>query len=554
MSDAVTTTGHVSPATDRIYALGVGIVSLFAVIYVTTWFGLLIGTHTGIPVLVISVVLLGFLNRNIEGDSACRYGYGVLAPVVALLLFGLLSCYVLDSSWDGLKYHQTAVLELMSGWNPLESPLPDQIFLNSYPKASWLVGASLAGLFDSVEAMKAQNMAFMLAAACLSFSTIRYLMPELRAWVVMLIAAAVALNPVAIYQCFTGYLDGLLGSQITCLVALGTLSTYKHRLASLSAFLLLIPYTLNLKFTAIPDVAILWMALSIILLWRRRAGDIGSVAIPALVVCVIGVLVFGANPYLRNMVDHGHIFYPIMGSSGVDIMHGNMPLGMVGKSYGFKLAAGLFAAPIAWIHGDIDFFFPLFPRLDYFRAFGFADMRVGGFGPLFGAAVLVSTVGAALLRKLSAQQVVLIFLAVTMVISCLINPESWWARYVPQLWLAIACLSLALVCSDSSISRWLGIGVAAIMIVNSLGIAAYSVRSNLYDSAYWKKSLTQLANRSDNSTYLRIDLGQHRATWARLNAYEVRYVLVPDGSSCVNAIPLLPEPKSWLSTARVCSN
>jgi hypothetical protein len=554
MLDAVTITGHVSPTTDRIYALGVGTVSLFAIIYVTTWFGLLIGILPGAQVLAVSVVLLGIASRNIEGDSACRYGYGVLAPVVALLLFGLLSCYVLDSSWDGLKYHQTAVLELMSGWNPLESPLPDQIFLNSYPKASWLVGASLAGLFGSVEAMKAQNMAFVLAAGCLSLSTIRYLMPELRAWMAMSIAAAVALNPVAIYQCFTGYLDGLLGSQITCLVALVTLSTCKHRLASLSALLLLIPYTLNLKFTAIPDVAILWIALLIILLWRTNAKDLRSVAIPALVACVVGIFVLGANPYLKNIVDHGHIFYPIMGSLGVDIMHGNIPLGLVDKSYGFKLVAGLFAAPIAWIHGDIDFFFPLFPRLDYFRAFGSADMRVGGFGPLFGAAVLVSTIGMVSLRKVSAQQIVLIFVAVIIVISCLVNPQSWWARYVPQLWLAIACVSLALVSAGPSIPKWLGISVVALMLVNSLGIAAYSTRINLYDSAYWKKSLTLLASRSDHGTALRIYLGEHRAIWARLNAYSVGYVLVPDSSSCVNGIPLLPEPKPWLSTARICSN
>src|SRR5207244_3930089 len=107
---------------------------------------------------------------------------------------------------------------------------------------------------------------------------------------------AVALNPVAIYQGFTGYLDGLLGSQITCLVALATLSTLKHRLASLSAFLLLIPYTLNLKFTAVPYLGVLWMALFIVLAWRMRTGEIRSIAIPALLACAIGILVLGVNP------------------------------------------------------------------------------------------------------------------------------------------------------------------------------------------------------------------------------------------------------------------
>jgi hypothetical protein len=553
MSDAATV-AHASSVTDRTYALGVGIVALLAVIHITTWFGLLIGRHPGIPVLVISLALLGFLSRNIESDSVCRYGYGVLAPTVALLLFGLLSCYILDSSWDGLKYHQTAVLELMSGWNPLRASLPDQIVLNSYPKASWLVGASLASLFDSVEAMKAQNLAFVLAAGCLSFSTIRYLKPELCVCVAMAGATAVALNPVAIYQGFTGYLDGLLGSQITCLVALATLSTLKPRLASLSAFLLLIPYTLNLKFTAVPYLALLWMALVIILARRMRTGEIRSIAIPALLACAIGILVLGVNPYVRNMVDHGHIFYPIMGPGSVDMMHANLPIAFVGKSYGFKLVAGIFAAPIAWIHGDIKFFFPLFPSLDYFRAFGFADMRVGGFGPLFGAAVLVSTIGLALLRKLSVQQAAFIFVGIAIVISCLINPESWWARYVPQLWLGVACFSLALLSSGSSIHRWFGISVVALMLVNSLGIAAFSVRNNLYESAYWKKSLALLSNTSANSGELRIYLGEHRATWARLNAYDVRYVLVADSSSCVNSVPLLPEPRSWLSTARICAN
>ena len=96
--------------------------------------------------------------------------------------------------------------------------------------------------------------------------------------------------------------------------------------------------------------------------------------------------------------------------------------------------------------------------------------------------------------------------------------------------------------------------MVALMLVNSLGIAAFSVRNNLYESAYWKKSLALLANTSANSGELRIYLGEHRATWARLNAYDVRYVLVTDSSSCENSVPLLPEPRSWLSTARICAN
>lgn len=62
------------------------------------------------------------------------------------------------------------------------------------------------------------------------------------------------------------------------------------------------------------------------------------------------------------------------------------------------------------------------------------DVRVAGFGYFFSGIVLLCAI-LVLLNFKGFMQRAFIFYFALILGSCLINPELWWARYVPQMWL-----------------------------------------------------------------------------------------------------------------------
>jgi hypothetical protein len=76
------------------------------------------------------------------------------------------------------------------------------------------------------------------------------------------------------------------------------------------------------------------------------------------------------------------------------------------------------------------------------NAFKYEDPRYGGFGPLFGSVLLLVTItvmaGALVLLLFKSKRIILtdtLIAVAVILLSTLINPEAWWARLSPQLWL-----------------------------------------------------------------------------------------------------------------------
>lgn len=535
------------------YLFGTGMVFLMTLIYVFTWAGLIFGIKPGITGLGFAAATLTILAVFfMQGRLTKRQSVAVVVPLCIFVLAGLGSIRILDSSYDGLAYHQSAVLVLQNGWKPFVGVfLGDSLWENHYPKASWMVGAALSNLFQSVEAMKAQNVAFLPAAFCLVFAATSVCFPRLKRITATLFAFVVAANPVTLYQLMTGYNDGLMASQITCSIALAVIAARTRDKTSVLALALLLPYVLNLKFTAVVYVAVLWIGMVAILVgWRRK--DLASfMIVPITVACLAGVFVFGSDPYVTNYLTHGHPFYPVQGPGKVDIMVHNLPSAFLGKSYIYKLFAGLFGVP-DWV-GKEQIAISMVPRLWHFLAFRGYDVRIGGFGPVLCVVTAMLAAGLLACGRFTVQQWKIIAIASAIIVSGLINPEAWWARYVPQLWLAFAGFALVLITPPPSrtIARWLGVIVLSVMALNSLGIAAIAGASVIERDREWRAALFKWAVQS-NSAKLWVHLGNHNATWARLDSFGVRYSLVTDANDCVDGVLLMPPPVSHLSTAKVC--
>jgi hypothetical protein len=72
--------------------------------------------------------------------------------------------------------------------------------------------------------------------------------------------------------------------------------------------------------------------------------------------------------------------------------------------------------------------------------FVYTDVRVGGFGPLFSGICLLTLIIIILITYYCHKNYItvnnyILFLCFLIFLTVIINPESWWARYVPQLWL-----------------------------------------------------------------------------------------------------------------------
>jgi hypothetical protein len=105
------------------------------------------------------------------------------------------------------------------------------------------------------------------------------------------------------------------------------------------------------------------------------------------------------------------------------------------------------------------------------------DTYWSAFGPWFSGAALLALLagGATLISPVARRQALpLLCVAAFALLSALIVPESWIARFVPQLWLAVFLLGVAALCPQTRLVRGLGAICLLALGVNS-GLALLSI-------------------------------------------------------------------------------
>jgi len=379
---------------------------------------------------------------------------GALAACVAAALAFGAAFY--DVSWDGQVYHQQAVLALAEGWNPFwHAPLPvelrpDNLWINHYPKAAWIAHAILYRATGSLEAAKGLQLLPLAAAALLVFAALRS--NGLRARTAGVVAALVAGNPVALAQVFSFYSDGMGASLTTAALALCW--HWRRRpdpwlVVALAADIVVF---INLKFTGLVYGGLLFAGL-LIWAWLPVRAHRGAArrtfwryALAIAGAFALGTLLLGFDPYLTNLLRKGHPFYPLMGRGAVDIINIQLAPEFHTLSRPVRFLIGLYAraeehnvAPaLKW---------PFWVGVGELHALAYPDLRIGGFGPLFGLVVLVAAAISLGRRRLGVAVPARAWaLAALLVGIAFCNPALWWARYVPHLWLLPAgLLALAVV-------------------------------------------------------------------------------------------------------------
>ena len=216
---------------------------------------------------VLAIVGLRIL-RSLWRDVARVVGIAVITHLAA----GAIAYGFPDSSWDGLAYQQEAVVRLAAGWNPVTESssrygVGEELYLDHYPKASWIAAAAVLKTVGHIEAGKLFNITLMLAAACVCLSALLRLTALPLAWAAT-VSGLIALNPVFVYQGTTFYSDNLVASMLTVIVTgLVVFIATRSRQALVVAMLAAV-IAINLKFTGLIYAAIL-MGFAALVVWRQ---------------------------------------------------------------------------------------------------------------------------------------------------------------------------------------------------------------------------------------------------------------------------------------------
>lgn len=411
----------------------------------------------------------------------------VAAALLALLVAAAawISSDFYDVSFDGQAYQQEGVYQLAHGWNPLLTPriypvTNDQnVKLISFTKGPWIMGAAMYRLTGRIETGKFANIVLIVAAFSLALAAVGGVEKKLRAWPLAMAALAAA-NPVSLCQIFTFYVDGQMAALLACLAALCFLSAASGNpwvdFLLFAAAVLLI----QVKFTGLVYATLFFAGFIALLAWRKR--PLRKPIFVALLALGLGTCVFGKNPYVFNTFENGSPFYPFFGRGDFPIitMTKATPVEFWHRNRAANLGASLFSRSRDW---PVQFTLkaPWQVGSEEWAAFEDADVLVGGFGPLFAVALILSWALLALVLRRggdaawnSAAIFVLLFVSVLPVSAC------WWARYAPQVWLVplVALASLGGANERPLLHRlsWL---VLLILSVNVAGIEVVNFRANL---------------------------------------------------------------------------
>jgi hypothetical protein len=422
-----------------------------------------------------------------------RHAVAAAVVVVTVLAASLaLAATFMDLTWDGQWYHQTAVYKMAEGWNPLRDPVHDfgrhtwNRWVLHYAKGPWYVALALFVTTGSIEIAKAAS-AIAPAIALLVVVAAALDLGLERRWAI-LVGLLIALNPVTTCGIVTHQVDGILVSLMACAVAAGISFLQRPRWQTALVMCVSAALCANTKFTGLVYLSFFVLAGGIYGLWRRRDLVLRYGILVALAL-LVGTLVLGFNPYVTNTIHRGNPFYPIQGSAehpslaqqGRDpIERYETPHNMMGRSRFLRLAYGVFGRPgtAPYVTSDARFMWPFAVTWRDFALYYFHDVRIGGFGPLFsGVLVLTLALTAVGCARRTLPCGVVLLVGGTILVSLLVSPHTWWARYGPHLWwLPIVALAAALRGDGPRLVKGAAVAIALVLLIDTLVLSAVHMR------------------------------------------------------------------------------
>jgi 4-amino-4-deoxy-L-arabinose transferase-like glycosyltransferase len=366
-----------------------------------------------------------------------RFIKNIFISIGIILISLLISGYFYDLSSDGQSYHQGGIILLKESWNPVfEDHAQAGIWIKHYPKGIETLQAILYILTGRIEVGKAINLllivcSFLLAYVCL----VRLNLKKYKAYIYAFLIAA---NPVNLYQMFTFYIDGVFYSALVCMIC----SFILIMLDKKSIYYLIlsgsIVIALSVKFTSIPVVGILLVFMLIFLLIKKRFPEFKNTLIICSLTGFICFPITNFNPYITNLMEGKHVFYPLMGDNSLDIITPFVPEYFNDLNRFEKFTISLFSKSGQIGDGKDILKVPFTVHKKELNRLADSDIGVGGFGVFYSGIIILTLILMVFFfirDKLSSVQKSVSFFIFILLISVFIIPEPFWFRYIPHFYL-----------------------------------------------------------------------------------------------------------------------
>lgn len=531
----------------------------------------------------IAGILLSLIYGNIVISSTFKKDKINYLKIAIYNVFYLLILYIplivsdnfYDISHDGQMYHQEAIIQLQQGWNPIYdkdleenldnkkaneihiSKINPNFWINHYAKGNWLLSSVIYDLTGKIEQSKVGNIYFLIISFLLTMSLLLKL--SLNKFYSIWFALLAAFNPIVITQLFTFYIDGQLASLFLILLVLLIMNYIEYNNKFVVAIGLTIIMFINIKFTAlgyalilctIPFIADLYLNnrnLNMKLMGNFKLKFNKKLFYFLSSSFLIGIIIVGSNSYVKNTINHGNPMYPLAGEERVDIMTHTTPNSFKEATWIEKLYLSIFSETSNSTTEKLKTKFPISITDEEKSLLWVMDIRVGGFGPLFGAIVILSIFGILIWRKILFGLKGKLFLIVSIFVffTVLINPELWWARYVPQLWLLPLFYLMFLALSKKNKRKMFYIHFVSVIIsINIFLFIKASYDMNFQLTKELNLQLEVLKEYTINNQ-LSVSFNSMNSNRVRLEENNINYSSNEDIEGCVNPFNLIYSNTSY---------
>jgi len=465
--------------------------------------------------------------------------------LVQVSIMGLLTAVAAqfdDLSWDGMGARIEPIIAISSGWNPVKDregvSLTELAQTHSYLQGSvnaalgqqhtlgCVLSSNLCFWSGSLNAGKAITPLLALGAFGIVFGALISLSLPF-GWALTL-ALLASLNPVAIYQSSSYYIDG----HTACLFTAMIFSALRLLVAPLDTIGVLAMVVSFLGLSAAKTSGVLYGGIIDMIFMvfyaathlKKLKPILIFLAVSALITWPAGILFrkFGGFPslslaYLQVAAGNGPGYGVGGGASEVQALL------KLDKLQTFLVS---YFAPSDSIPKRLETKFPFYfnrRELALFEDLS-PDPRAGGFGPLYGGCLLLAVASAGMILLGRAPPMAALFPMVPILLSVGAT-QTWWARWAPQGWLIPVAFLLPVLCSLRHVPpgpRWflplvtLFAGLLnSVLVLVFYSVGCVKVQRVLFSQFTFLKSLSQPLS-------VHIPIFHSNRTWFRREGLDFR--------------------------------
>lgn len=454
-------------------------------LFMLTSLGFILGLSINLSYMVLAIVAMVYLPSKIDSFTYQERVISLIITSIIIVLTGYLSSRFMDYSFDGQTYHQVGVIFLKKGWNPVyrtaetflqqhwNIELDVLVWLNGYPKFYEIVAANLYYLTDNVETGKTLNFLSAFGLFFYAFNVFDKTLLKNKKTVNLIFSGLLVCNPIVFEQIYTYYTDGLM--YIYFMLLLLSVLDYEYSLSKTAVVIMIMSALMlsNIKFGGFLYTLLIAIIYMSYLFYHKKKDRLkrSSKLLGAIFVLIV---LTGINPYITNVYNGKHFLYPLAGEEKIDIITDNQPKQFHHKSMLYKFFMSTFSrvdniqACSFCVDRPVELKIPFTIHELEAKELNRADVRLSGFGVFWSGILLLTLVLAFFIKRKKIPSPNLLPLGILLV-SVFINPENWWARYVPQFYAVPLFVGLYYLLSNASKLRY---AVAAIFCILILGNSA----------------------------------------------------------------------------------